>query len=196
MQQVRRPKAAEPEPRRWSKAEYYRMAELGWFQGQRVELLEGEIVVLSPQNRLHAATTDKVAEVLRKVLGPGFWVRMQLPLDLGASTEPEPDVSVVAGARGDYRDHPTTALLVVEVSDTTLRHDRVRKSGLYARAKIADYWMVNLTHRQLEVRRSPVPYAGHRTRARYTSRSVLTAADSISPLVAPHVSIAVLDLLP
>src|SRR5262249_8310567 len=131
-------------PRRWSKAEYYRLGELGFFQGQRVELIEGRIMVLSPQNPPHAGTLDAVAEVLRGLFGPGYRVRVQMPMDLGQTTEPEPDVAVVAGTVQQFLTaHPTSAALIVEVSDTKVSYDRKRKGSLYARAGIADYWIRN-----------------------------------------------------
>jgi Uma2 family endonuclease len=144
----------EPTPRRWTREEYYRMGDLGFFHGQRVELIEGEIMVLSPQNWPHTLTVARVGEALHRVLGTGFWVRMQFPLNLSTS-DPEPDVSVAAGRIEDYSDHPTTAVLIVEVSDSSLSYDRNRKASLYARAGIADYWIVNLVNHQLEVRRDP-----------------------------------------
>jgi Uma2 family endonuclease len=184
--------------RLWTKPEYYRMAELGFFQGQRVELLEGRIVVLSPQNAPHYEAVDTVAEVLRRYFGAGYIVRIQGPLDLGQATEPEPDVCVVAGHRGDYgRSHPTTAALIVEVSDTTLSSDRRRKGSLYARAGIADYWIVNLRVRQLEVYRTPVPDPRRRFRHRYSSRTdLLPPPATVSPVALPQAAIPVADLLP
>jgi Uma2 family endonuclease len=187
--------SAEPTPRRWTREEYYRMGELGLFFGQRVELIEGEIMVLSPQNWPHSSTVDRVGEVLRRVLGAGFWVRTQLPLNLHTS-DPEPDVSVVIGRREDYSDHPTTAVLLVEVSETTLHYDRTRKASLYARAGIRDYWIVNLVNKQLEVLRDPRPdptqYYGHG----YANLTTLVPPAVVSPLAAPQVSLAVADLLP
>ncbi|MGC8643992.1 MAG: Uma2 family endonuclease [Isosphaeraceae bacterium] len=88
----------------------------------------------------------------------GVWVRMQLPIDFGTYSAPEPDVSVVVGASGDYRDaHPTFALLLVEVNGSTLVYDRGLKASLYAMRGIGDYWIVNLEEGQLEVRRDPRP---------------------------------------
>ncbi|HXG09180.1 MAG TPA: Uma2 family endonuclease [Gemmataceae bacterium] len=184
-----------PQSRLWTKAEYYRLGELGFFRGQKVELLEGTIVVASPQNWSHYSGLDRVAEVLRNALGAGVWVRTQAPLNLGLMTEPEPDVSVVAGRRADYRDHPTTALLIVEVSDTTLDYDRTTKASIYASAGIADYWVVNLVQDQVEIFRNPVadpsqPY-GHR----YADMTVHFSGMSINPLANPTVMIAVKDLL-
>src|SRR6266853_670905 len=141
--------SAEPKTRRWSRAEYTMMAELGLFDGQRVELVDGEIMQMPPQKNWHFVTIKLVEEALESAFGPGYWVRTQGPINLGATSEPEPDIAVVAGKPRDYRAHPNAALLVVEVSDTTLAYDRGRKASLYASASIADYWIVNLIDRQL-----------------------------------------------
>jgi Uma2 family endonuclease len=144
----------------------------------------------------HCISMDQVAEVLRKLFPVGHWVRMQMPLDFGPHSEPQPDVAVVAGERKHFTDHPTTALLVVEVSDTTLTFDRDRKASLYAQAGIADYWIVNLNDRQLEVYRNPVPDPSQPLGWGYADRTVLSAADVVSPLAAPQAQVAVADLLP
>ncbi len=184
-----------PVPRRWTREEYYRMGEMGLFHGQRVELIEGEIMVLSPQNWPHSSTVDRVAEALRRDLGAGFWVRTQFPLNLGTS-DPEPDVSVVLGRREDYNDHPTTAVLIVEVSESSLSYDRTRKASLYARAGIADYWIVNLVNKQVEVYRDPRPDSSQFYGHGYASVAVLVPPAVVNPLAAPQVSLAVADLLP
>src|SRR5690349_19571305 len=122
-------------PRRWNKEEYYRLGELGFFNGQRVELIEGRLMVHSPQKPLHAAVVAQVDDLARPLFGSGYVVRCQLPLDLGQVLEPEPDVAVVVGTHWQYLTaHPTSALLIVEVSDTTLAYDRDEKGSLYARA--------------------------------------------------------------
>jgi Uma2 family endonuclease len=190
------PALEEPRPRRWTLDEYYAMADAGLFLGQRAELVEGTIMVFSPQNWRHASSVDRAWEVLRRVLTAGFWVRMQLPLNLGPHSAPEPDISVVAGRRSDYTDHPTTALLLVEVSDTTLAYDRGPKASLYARIGIADYWIINLVDGRLEVLRDPVPDPSQPYGYRYQSVTLLTRADTVIPLAAPAVRIAVADLLP
>jgi len=147
---------AEPKARLWTRDEYHQMADLGWFDGQRAELVEGEIVVLSPQKFGHGAVTDRVTEVLKSLLGGEYWVRMQLPIAIGEISEPEPDVSVVPGKREDYTDHPKGASLIVEVSDTTLTFDRGKKLKLYAKGGIHEYWIVNLQDQEIEVRKRPV----------------------------------------
>ncbi|MGH7171892.1 MAG: Uma2 family endonuclease [Gemmataceae bacterium] len=195
MPAIAAPPPAEPTPRRWTREEYYQMGDLGLFHGQRVELIEGEIMVLSPQNWPHTSTVDRVGEALRRVLGTGFWVRMQFPLNLSTS-DPEPDVSVVAGRFEDYSDHPTTAVLIVEVSESTLAYDRSRKASLYARAGIADYWIVNLVDHQLEVRRDPQPDPSQPYGHSYASVTTLVPPAVVNPLAAPKVSLAVADLLP
>jgi Uma2 family endonuclease len=189
-------KAAEPTPRRWTRSEYQQMADLGWFAGQRVELIEGEVMVLSPQKFPHYATCDRVAETLRQALGAGCWMRIQAPLDLGPSSEPEPDVSVVGGSRGDYTDHPTTALLIVEVSDTTLANDRGPKASLYARSNIADYWIVNLIDSQLEVYRNPAHDPAQPYGYRYLDVTSIAGSNLVIPLLFPQARVPLADLLP
>jgi Uma2 family endonuclease len=188
------PTADDPRPRLWTREEYYRMGDLGFFLGQRVELVEGEIVVFSPQKWPHTSAIDRVSEVLRAALGSGFWVRTQYPLNFGTS-DPEPDVSVVLGRREDYSDHPTTAVLIVEVSDTTLSYDRNRKASLYARAGIADYWIVNVANKQLEVRRDPRPDPSQHYGHGHASVTTLVPPAAVTPLATPQVSLAVADLL-
>jgi Uma2 family endonuclease len=189
--------AADPESRRWTRDEFHRMADLGFFDGQRAELLEGEIVVFSPQKPAHFVATDQLADLLRRCFARGYHVRMQGPLDLGTHSEPEPDVAVVKGSRASYRTrHPTSAVLVVEVSDTTLHNDRNRKGSLYARAGIADYWIVNLVDRRLEVYRQPQPDATQAYGHGYAASTIFTARQSVRPLAAPRVSVAIADLLP
>jgi Uma2 family endonuclease len=113
-------------------------------------------MVLSPQSPLHTFTADRAREFLGRLFAGAFHVRMRAPINLGHATEPEPDVGVVAGAREDFgQAHPTSAVLIVEISDSTLAYDRRRKGSLYARAGVADYWIVNLVQRQLEVYRAP-----------------------------------------
>jgi Uma2 family endonuclease len=191
------PSAADPTPRLWTREEYYRLGDLGFFDGQRVELIEGEIVVLSPQKAEHWTNTDRVAELLRSCFGSGYHVRMQGPIDFGPISEPEPDVAVVAGSREQYAaQHPRTAVLIVEVSESRLNYDRTRKASLYARAGIPDYWIVNLVDRQLEVRRDPRPDSSQHYGHGYASVSVFVPPAVVNPLAAPQVSLSVADLLP
>ncbi|MCL2641153.1 MAG: Uma2 family endonuclease [Phycisphaerales bacterium] len=184
-----------PTPHRFTREEYYRLGELGMFEGQRVELIEGEIVDMAPQLTPHAMATSLALQALQKAF-PGYLVRIQMPLSFGAS-EPEPDLAIVTGQPRDYpTGHPQTALLVVEVSESTLRYDRTRKASLYARAGIKDYWVLNLVKNCLEVMRGPVEDGNAEFGWRYASVTTLKSGDLVSPLAKPQAVIAVTDLLP
>ena len=179
------------EMRRWTRAEYDKMISAGLFSpGERVELIDGEILRMTPQGTAHFTAIRLAEEATRKAFGAGFEVRTQGPLALTPDSEPEPDLAVVPGTARDYsREHPGTALLLIEVSETTLGHDRQRKRDLYARAGVPDYWIVNLPERCVEVYRAPEQGA-------YRSSRHFTAEEQISPLAAPDSKIAVADLLP
>lgn len=127
----------------------------------------------------------------------GYFVSTQCPLDVGELSEPEPDVTVVAGDVRDYKDaHPTTAVLIVEIADTSLAYDRTEKASLYAKAGIADYWILNLMDRQVEVRRDPVADPMQPFGFGYTHVTILAETGFVSPLAMPQAVIAVADLLP
>src|SRR5262245_20020766 len=132
------------EVRRFTRDEYERMIVAGIFgPEERVELLDGEILYVSPQESPHATGISLTLDALIRAFGDSFYVRCQLPLALDPHSEPEPDITVVRGRPRDFRDHhPETALLVVEVADSSLAHDRRRKGSLYARAGIEEYWIV------------------------------------------------------
>jgi Uma2 family endonuclease len=182
--------------RRWSREEYDRMITAGIFQpDERVELIEGEIIAMTPQGSGHATAVRLVEDALRRLFSMGFDVRVQMPLALGPDSEPEPDIAVVVGQPRDYRDeHPRTAVLVVEVSDSTLALDRERKAALYARAGIQEYWLLNLMERCLEVFQAPQAIGS--PDARYHSRHVARAGESVSPIGCPTASLSLTDLLP
>ncbi|HKI31606.1 MAG TPA: Uma2 family endonuclease [Gemmataceae bacterium] len=173
------------------------MERLGWFIGQRVELIAGEVVVMPAFNPPHSAATSLTEKALEAAFGSGFWVRTGAPISLPGDSEPEPDVSVVPGGPRDYlAAHPTTALLVVEVCESTLREDRNLKGSLYAAAGLQDYWIVNLVDRQLEVYRKPIPDANEPHGFVYDEVTFFGPADFVTPLALPHAKIAVADLLP
>jgi Uma2 family endonuclease len=178
--------------KRWTREEYDRLIEAGVLSPEeRVELLEGDLVRMWPQNPAHAIAISNVEEALREVFRTGFYVRVQMPIVGGDDSEPEPDVAVVRGHRRNYvRAHPATAVLVVEVSDSTLDYDRRRKGSAYARTDVLDYWIVNLVNRLVEVYRDPTDDRGYQTMERFRP------GETITPLGAPLASIAVDDLLP
>jgi Uma2 family endonuclease len=177
---------------------YYRMGEANIFApDEHVELIQGEILYMAPQGGPHFTGTRAAEESLRAVFGAGFDVRPQGPLAIGPNSEPEPDIAVVQGSFRDYEDdHPTSALLVVEVSESTLAYDRTTKASLYASAHIADYWILNLVEDLVEIYRSPQPDSTAPFGARYSQVTQHGRGDIVSPLSAPHASIRVEDLLP
>ena len=183
--------------RRWTRAEYDRMVEIGLLtEDDRVELVDGAILTMSPHNGPHATAIDLGNEALRAAFAERGHVRVQLPLSLDALSEPEPDLAVVEGGFRDYLDdHPASALLVVEVADTTLRFAR-RKGGLYARAGIREYWIVNLADRCLEVHRGPVARSEARYGWAYSSVDRYGPDTTVSPLAAPSAEVGVAQLLP
>jgi Uma2 family endonuclease len=191
-------KMAEVQVRRWTRAEYERLAEVGLLRAdERVELIEGEIVEMAPQLGQHTTGILLTEDALRKLFGVGHQIRVQCPLALGDYSEPESDVAVVAGGLRDFRDHhPTSALLVVEVADSTLAFDRDTKGGLYARAGILEYWILNLVERQVEVYRDPIALASARFGFAYRSRTIATSGDVLRALARPDDAIAVADFLP
>jgi len=184
--------------KRWSREEYDRMIDAGIFApSERVELIAGEIIAMSPQKSGHATAVRLSEEALRADFGIGYYVRVQMPIALDPYSEPEPDVAVVPGSARDYRDaHPTTALLIVEVADSSLTFDREQKGSLYARAGIADYWIMNLPEGRLEVYRDPVPMPQTRYGWGYQTVRQYAIEDLVSPLAAPQAHIAIVDLLP
>jgi Uma2 family endonuclease len=185
-------------PRRWSGIELYRLLDLGFFVGERIELIDGAILAMAAQKNLHAVGITLTEDALRLAFGPGFWIRVQMSLDLTPYSVPDPDLAVVRGSPRTLPLHqnPTSALLLVGVSETTLRYDRDIKGSLHARVGIVDYWILNLVARRLEVYRSPVVDASKTYGMTYADISVLAATEVISPLAVAQASIAVADLLP
>jgi Uma2 family endonuclease len=188
-----------PRTRQFTAAEFWRMYDLGFFNDQRVELIGGEIVTKLTQSNWHAIGLDLMRDALAAAFGPNYWVRVQNSLDLSPLSVPDPDIAVTIGSARQQRGqraNPTSALLVVEVSDTTLATDRERKASLYAASGIADYWILNIADNTLEVRRDPRPDATQDFGFGYASLTTLTAVDFATPLAAPNARISVADLLP
>jgi Uma2 family endonuclease len=184
--------------RRWTRAEYDRLVEIGVFQpGDPVELLGGDLVVSEPQTSAHYTAIGLVDSALRAALGREWLIRSQGPLALDDESEPEPDVALVPGGWRDYsHEHPARPVLVVEVALSSLRLDREHKGSLYARAGLGDYWILNLIDRVLEVYREPVADTAAPFGWRYATRDRLGPEASVTPLAAPSARILVSDLLP
>ena len=179
--------------RRFTVAEYYRMAEVGILQpDERVELIKGEIIVRSPTGRRHSSCVAIIIEfILSRALGTlTLW--SQSSLLLGEGFMPEPDVVLLRRRSDFYADsNPTPAdiLLVIEVCDTSLNYDRNVKVPLYAGAGIVETWLVNLEADCIEVYRQPGPEG-------YQQSVIFRRGDKIAPAARPDLELSVADLLP
>jgi Uma2 family endonuclease len=184
--------------RKLKRLEYERLVEADVFGPEdRVELFDGRMIFKEPQHSPHATAIRLVERALVAAFGPGWDVRPQMPVALDDESEPEPDVCVVPGDPRDYRGaHPQRPVLVVEVALSQLRFDREHKGSLYARAAIADYWIVNIPERRLEVYRDPTRERATPFGWRYGRAVVLDPDAHVTPLARPAVTLAVADLLP
>ena len=166
-------------------AEYERMGKTGVFAlDDRVELIEGEIIEMSPVGSRHAACVDVVANILHEQLRGKAIVRVQSPIVLDDFSEPQPDVSLLKFREDFYRDahpRPEDVLLVIEVADTTVEYDRHVKIPMYARAGIPEALVFNLPDDQLECYAQPE--AGHYKIARILKRGDHFESSNVSGLV-------------
>ena len=184
-----------PKPFRWTVDQYYRMGDLGFFYGKRVQLIKGEIIEMAPMGTPHATSVQLAYTILETVFGKGYVVRSQLPMSFGKIDEPEPDAVVVRGSIRDFAGaHPSSAELIVEVADTSLRLDRTKKLALYAENLIGEYWILKLKKRCLEVYRQP--RQDENLGFSYAEMFVLTEDESICPIAKPESSIKVSEMLP
>jgi Uma2 family endonuclease len=176
----------------WTRETYHHAVEMGLFgETPRLELIRGEIYLKMPMNPPHSTAVTKATKALLLAFGEGFTIRPQLPIGLSTDGEPEPDISVVAGEPDDYVEHPSESdvLLVLEISDATLAFDLGLKSEVYAEAGIAEYWILDINARTLEVRREPHGKT-------YRSTHLYDDTQSASPLAKPGAPISVAALLP
>ena len=189
--------AERPAQRRWTRYEYARLIDHGVLdEDEPIELLDGLLLVKEPQHSPHRTAVLLVAKALEWAFGEGWFVQTQSPIILDDRSEPEPDVCVVRGSPRDYVDaHPRRPALIVEVAQSGLRRARGRKAVAYARARIADYWIVNLVDRVLEVHREPARPGPALRRWAYAAIESLVANAVITPLAAPR-AIRVADLRP
>jgi len=183
--------------RRWNRAEYDRLVDLGVFDNEPLELIGGQLIVAEPKGEYHSSAVNAVEYAVRAVLPAGWIVRTQAPVSLDDESSPELDVVVVPGRPADYRHaHPARPPLAIEVSDSSLAFDRQQKGSLFARAGLEDYWIVNLVDRVLEVHRDPAADASAVFGWRYRSVVVLRPGAVVVPLAFPDVSLALSDFLP
>jgi Uma2 family endonuclease len=191
-QQERIPRAGQ-----WTRSAYERLVQAGLFDGQHVELIAGHVITMSPMGSLHAAAVALVARALETVFEMGYFVRWQMPFAVGAWSEPEPDVAVIAGQIRDYVGaHPSQAALIVEVAETSLAYDRIEKASLYAMAGVPEYWVVNLVDGQVEIYRTPIPDSAQPHGYGYAEIVWRGVGEVIAPLAAAQAAILVDDLLP
>lgn len=189
------PATSEPIPRRFSVAEYYRMAEVGILgDDDRVELIDGVIVQLPPIGSEHADVTDELADLPRRRLGERARVRHQNPVHLDDHSEPEPDVALVRTPEQRGRSYrsghpvPRDLFLIVEVADSTVAFDLGQKALMYARAGIQDYWVLDLPGGRLIVHREPMSDG-------YATVTELRRGQTVRPLAFSDVAFSVDEIL-
>jgi Uma2 family endonuclease len=155
--------------RKFTREEYHRMGEVGILKpDDRVELIRGEIVEMSPIGRRHVAFVDNLTQLLVMALAGRAIVSVQSPIALSDDTEPQPDFKIVWRRDVPYKEREAwaeDALLVIEVAETSLRYDRTTKLRLYAEVGIPEYWVVNTVAESVEVHRDPAG-SGYREVAR------------------------------
>jgi Uma2 family endonuclease len=174
----------DPERRRpITRAEYHVMGEAGLFERERVELLDGVIVRMSPRSEPHDSVIERLNELILPRLVGRARVRIQLGFAASEHSEPEPDVAIVP--KDEQReDQPARATLVIEVALSSLRFDRTIKASIYARAGVAEYWVVNVANRSVEVHSSPGA-------DRYTEQRVLRGEERLSIPGFPELTLSV-----
>jgi len=167
--------------------EFDRLVELGRFEDERVELLHGMLVTMTPPGPPHASAVDRLTRLFVLGLGDRALVRVQNPLALTDDSEPEPDLALVPFADYD-QGHPERAYLIVEVADSSIKKDRGIKAPLYASAGVPEYWIVNLVDRVVEVHTRVVDGV-------YTSVIRYSRQDAIALVEFPDLALRVADFL-
>jgi Uma2 family endonuclease len=177
----------EPTLRRLTRAEYDRMVALGFFRGERLELIHGSLLRMPPIGPPHASVVSRLNRLLLPRLVDRADVRIQQPLVAHDDSEPEPDVAIVPLA--DYSaSHPDRALLVIEVADSSIDFDRATKGPLYAASNVGEYWIVDLGAKTIEVYTEPSE--GRFARLRY-----VRGEERVRPGAFPDIEVGVRDLL-
>jgi Uma2 family endonuclease len=178
-----------PRPHRLTVHDYYRMAEVGLLSpGDRTELIEGEIIDMPPIGSKHASVVTLLNRRLMRAVDDAVEVRVQSPVRFMPRSEPQPDFALVRHTPDAYRHgHPTAkdVLLLIEISDSTLRYDLEEKARLYATHRIPEYWVVDLVNRRIVRHRAP-------HRAGYEQRDDVAAG--VVPLPTPGAEISLAEL--
>lgn len=179
--------------RLWTVDEYHRMALTGILDSsERVELLEGKVIWKSAKGTTYCSAVGRTDYLFKEALKNRAWVSIQDPVALSNNSEPEPDIAVVKIDPLRYADHhptPEEVYLIIEVADSSLKFDCDTKGKTYAKAGIADYWVLDVIDRELYVYRQPTPEG-------YKSKTVLSEDKTISPLQFPDLVVSVCDMLP
>jgi Uma2 family endonuclease len=186
---------SEPMPLRWTKQEYMACAQQGGFEGLKVYLFRGDLLKMAPIGPEQSGSTGENNSLFVKIFEPkGFVVRVQCPIDVPGQSMPEPDFAIVTRDQNRRRPAPNHAVLIVEMSFSTQKHDR-EKAQEYAGTGVADYWIVDLENRRMEVYRGIIddPTALHGKR--YADIKVFADTDSIAPLAAPEAMVRVGDMI-
>ena len=182
-----------PKIRKFTVEEYYRMAEVGILHPEeRVELIDGEIVLMAPIGPQHNSGVIRLTEAFVALFRGLYVVMPQGSIRLSQLSEPEPDIALLR-LRPDYYAEslpgPEDLVIAIEVSDTSLAHDREVKVNLYAQANIPETWIMNLVEDCIESFTGPGPDG-------YANHTIYHRGDRISPSTLPEVEFAVEDLLP
>lgn len=184
-----------PQPFRWTIKQYRELRRI--LGDLRTMLIDGQIFLMVMPKPPHDTALGLTEDWLRTVFGTGHTVRCQMGFDIGEDTDPGPDLAVVLGDRRAHAQQtPTSALLIVEVAETTLFFDTTTKAEKYATAGVPDYWVIDLENRVLVVFRDPAPLPAGLGANAYRTKFTLNPADTVSPLAAPHATVTVGDLLP
>lgn len=180
-----------PSPYRFSVEEFHKLGEAGIFHPRdRVELLDGEIIVMSPIGIRHVQAVSWIIECLVEQARRRYLVSPGNPVWLHEHSEPQPDIMLVPRVRKMERHpRPEDVFLLVEVSDSSLAYDRERKLTAYAKAGVREYWIVNLQQDILEVFRQP-------SDGKYQVALTFTAGQTLSPLAFEDVTVPVADIIP
>ena len=178
--------------RRFTVVEYHRLAEAGVLRDDdRVELVEGEIVEMTPIGSQHAACVDRLMVLLQRCVEGRGILRVQGPIRLDAHSEPQPDLSVLK-RRADFyasaHPGPGDVILVVEVADASLGYDRAIKVGMYARAGVRETWLVDLQNERVDVFTQPTPQG-------YRASRQIRRGDRLTSHSLPAASLFVNDML-
>lgn len=179
--------------RQWTVSDYHRMLDAGILaEDDRLELLNGQIFEMSPQRPPHATATKRTYDYLLALLSGRAEIRSQSPITLSSHSEPEPDIAVVAIDELEYGDRhpsPNDIFLLIEVADSTLERDLNEKAIAYAKARIQDYWVVDVRGRIVHVFRQA-------SDGIYQEKRLLGEGDILSPLAFPRIYVSLNCLLP